>query len=355
MTGTRLALAGFFIMLGIVRWAACEDATLPDPGETEYDKAHRKTVDEAYPDLTRGALYHARLADLPDGVLVAANGDDFTVSEWENYLRRVPEYRRSAHAKAAFYVIEQKIGDRILLARAQAWEARQTAQGTEAEAAAGYMFDADQRLIHRYLASVTETPAITDEEARAFYDGNGRSFGRTPFDQVKLHIIEILRREKTELMRQNAMRDLGKETEILVARDWAGMQSEIIARNPLCVAASGKKPVLAVFSSGSCCGPDVTQRAVNALKAECGESVSFVSVNPQYDLLSVLRYRIDSAPTWLFLSGDYELRREVGDLSSGELKRIFSELGWPPPKPENKAASKDAPDDGPAGATLNHF
>jgi hypothetical protein len=49
------------------------------------------------------------------------------------------------------------------------------------------------------------------------------------------------------------------------------------------------------------------------------------------------------------------MRREVGDLSSGELQRRFSELGWTPPNLENKAAAKEAPDEEPAGATLKHF
>jgi len=222
---------------GLAALLACAMAC-PAAAGTAASSARADTVETRYPCLASGALAFARLADLPDGVVLRCGKLELTTADLQKALRHMVGFAPEELKRNAFFVLENEATPRLLALAAKA-AGRDTAGKSERE------------LVDGYLDRVTAKLSVSDGEIAAFYQQNRQLVGGASLDELREAIRQhLLDQKKAQAVREH-IRTLGQRLEIEVSSHWTGRQAPLALDNPADEARRSGKPSIVAFT-GPC-------------------------------------------------------------------------------------------------------
>lgn len=277
------------------------------------------TVVTAFPGLATGVLTSAKLADLPDGMLLQSETFKVTGQDVADELAKVPEQLRAQFKNSLFFFLEQMSTERLLLA-----DARRAAAANQRDLAGV----ADREVIRQYLGTIGAGAEVKDPELAEFYQQNTCLWNNATLDQVRGQIKDHLLQQKRDQAILAQFRTLGERVPVTVSRAWAKAQAVAAKDNPIDRARAAGKPVLVSFSSGSCCGPDKLVPVLQGLEAKYRDKLTIVTVSPRQEQVLAARFGVDTVPTLILYHKDgHETWRQVGFLTSEDIQAHLPAAG----------------------------
>ncbi len=274
--------------------------------------AENKPLAEVHPFLGGGALTHARIATLPEGILVRSGEVTVTSDDLERALASVPFFAQEGLRRDPFPLLERELARRLLTELAQA----------EAKAKGETTADG-QDLLGPYLARLGEGKEPAEDDLRLFYEQNRDACANLPFEQVKGQIKGIVAEQQQADRVDRFVRELGRTRPIDISAPWIEAHAAQALDNPVDRLRGKGKPVLAVFSAASCCGPDKMVPLLEAIRQEKGEAFEIVYVEARSHQALAFRHRIAGIPTSLvFDAWGAELIRHQGAVDAATVN------GW---------------------------
>jgi thiol-disulfide isomerase/thioredoxin len=283
-------------------------------GENQEDP-EASVVAAEYPSLTSGALSKAKLADLPEGVLLQAEGAKIKTESIDEQLTQAPAQMRGQFEQNKFFLLENLATEQLLLRAA-----KEAGKGTEG---------ADPRsAIQAYLQDVAAKVEVSDEGARAFYDENKSMVGGMPFEKVKSQIKQYLAQQKQQEAVQEHIRTLGDRMAIRVDRAWTQAQAKRAMENPVDKARASGKPTMVEFGAEGCGPCDMMTPILETLRKKYGDKVNIVFLPVREEQLLASRYGIRSIPVQGFYDKDgKEIFRHTGFLPQEKCEAWLKKAG----------------------------
>jgi thiol-disulfide isomerase/thioredoxin len=278
------------------------------------------TVEEVYLGLSSGPLRDAKLATLPDGILLRAG--NLTIDQQqvdEKIAQSEPELQEQLK-RNAFYVLEQAATYPILLSEAKKWMATQNIQSNNPN---------QDELFKLYLESLIPPDlTVTDQEAQIFYDQNHESFGEVSFNEVKGTVVEYLLGQKKQEFINSYIGTLSQQLDIEVSDGWVKAQSESALDNSVDQARRNGLPVMVDFGASGCVPCDMMAPVLEELQMSLKEKCTILFTDVRiYQVLSA-RYQISNIPTQVFFDREgIEVFRHTGFFSKEEILDKLAELG----------------------------
>jgi len=271
-------------------------------------------VQEVYPSLASGALTYARLATLPEGVLLKAGALTIREKEVADRIAQAPQAQQEQLRKNAFYVLEGTATTKLLAQAAKA----QTSND-----------DPNERdLIRRYLQGIVEKVAVSDQEVTDFYQANKDSCGGATLDQVKDQLKQMVLQQKQQDLVDQHVRTLGQRMPIEVSAVWAKAQALLAKDNPVDKARASGRPSLVDFGSTGCRPCDMLAPILETLKTKYAGKVNVVFVHVGQEQILASRYGIQTIPMQFFYDKDgKEVFRHVGFWPQNEIEKKLAEMG----------------------------
>ena len=292
------------VILGMA-WAGAPSAqALSDPS----------CVQEVYPGLANGALTYARLAALPEGVLLKTGELTIREKEVADRIAQAPQTQQEQLRKNAFYVLEGTATTKLLVQAAKA----QTSNA-----------DPNERdLIRRYLQGIVEKVTASDQEVTDFYQANKDACGGATLDQVKDQLKQMVLQQKQQDLVDQHVRTLGQRIPIEVSAVWAKAQALLAKDNPVDKARSSGKPSLVDFGSTGCRPCDMLAPILETLKTKYAGKVNVVFVHVGQEQILASRYGIQTIPMQFFYDKDgKEVFRHVGFWPQEQIEKKLAEMG----------------------------
>jgi len=270
-------------------------------------------VESVYPGLTSSVLTHARLADLPEGVLLRCGPVKVAATDVARKIGAAPEALRGQLRKNAFFVLEQLAGKDLLLHAA-----------TQAKLAG----KADDEMIRAYLDGATKGVRVTDAEVARFYQDNKAMLGGVPLAQVKDHVKKFVLNEKRQRAVTEHVRTLGERLRIEVSAAWLAKQAPLIRDNPVDKARASGKPSMIDFGSEGCRPCQMMEPILEKLTEQHQGKANILFVHVGKEQILAARYGIRSIPTQVFFDKNgKEVLRHVGFFPQDEIERKLTEMG----------------------------
>ncbi|MFH1706972.1 MAG: thioredoxin domain-containing protein [Planctomycetota bacterium] len=272
------------------------------------------TVAEAHPFLTTGTLSQARLADLPEGVILQAEGVEITADSLAPEIARAPEAMRGQLNNNLFFVLEQAATEKLLIAAAR--KAGAVKEGTP-----------DRDAIQAYLEGIAATVAMTEAEVAQYYEANKAACGGATLEDMRSMLADYVLKEKKQAAVEAHIATLGDRMEIRVDRAWAGKQAQALD-SPVDKARAGGLPVMVDFGAHGCGPCDMmTPILADMQKALAGKAdVLFVPVREEQILAA--RYGIRSIPVQVFFDkAGREIYRHTGFFPQAECEAWLKKAG----------------------------
>jgi len=303
-------------MLAVSMLAAAAMAEDKGPwANTPGDPDAPAEVEALYPGLASGVLTHARLVDLPEGVLLRSGDVSILASELAESLANAPESVAAELKKNALFVLEQMAEEKLIV-----HEARKSLGEKEA---------ADESaLIRSYLNDLLSGISVTDEEVLGLYRENTEMFGGAPFDQVKTYLRQQLVREKQQAATEDHIRTLGERTRVEVSAGWVKEQAALMRDNPVDRMRAGGKPSMVDFGSEGCVPCDMMAPILETVRKKYEGRVNILFVHVNEEQILAARYGIRSIPVQVFFDKDgKEVFRHTGFLPQEEIEKKLAEMG----------------------------
>ena len=277
------------------------------------------TVGQAYPGLASGALTHARLADLPEGILLKSG--EITVSEKDIAAvgTDAPTKLREQLTKNAFFVLEHVAAPKLLLAIAKQDAARAHRDIVKAT---------DREVVDGYLKGALDSVQVSDEEVTAFYDQNKSMFSGAKLDSVKAQLAQYLRQQKQQEAFRSLVESLGQKMAIEVSASWVKAQSVLSRDNPVDKARLSGKPTMVDFGRDGCGPCDMMTPILATLKKKYDGKANVLFVHVGEEEILGMRYGIESIPVQVFFDKDgKEVFRHTGFFPQEEVEKKLAEMG----------------------------
>ncbi len=292
------------VIIGIA-WACVPSAyALSDPS----------CVQDVYPGLASGALTYARLATLPEGVLLKAGTLAISEKEVAERIAQAPQAQQEQLRKNAFHVLEGTATTKLLAQAAKA----QTSSADPNE----------RNLIQRYLQGIVEKVTVSDQEVAEFYQANKDACGGATLAQVKGQIKQVVLQQKQQDLVEQHVRTLGQRMPIEVSDVWAKAQAVLAKDNPVDKARASGRPSLVDFGSTGCRPCDMLAPILETLKTKYAGKVNVVFVHVGQEQVLAARYGISSIPMQFFYDKDgKEVFRHVGFWPQDEIEKKLAEMG----------------------------
>jgi thiol-disulfide isomerase/thioredoxin len=271
---------------------------------------------DQYPTLPSGALRYARLTDLPDGILLQAEGVSVTQADLDKVLADLPPEMREQMQRNAFFMLEQNATLELLTA---------LARGRSEDPTLG-----EELLLQRYFEELTRTVSVTDAEVTAFYEQNRDLVGDAPLEQLTPRIREHLRQQKQQELIESHVAELGRETTIALSAPWVKEQAARALDNPVDKARASGKPTFVNFGANGCVPCDMMDPIREELKTayEGQLNVVFVHVNEERTLSS--RYGVRGIPHLVFFDKDgKQVHTHTGFMPREQIEEWLVKIGVP--------------------------
>ena len=269
---------------------------------------------DAHPMLAGGVLTHARLADLPAGVVLQARGLAVTQDDLQGEISQLPPEAREQMRKNAFFVLEQKVTGDLLLARAR-----------QATGAGGLD---EERLLRTYIDGIAQSVSVTDAEIEAFVEENRALVGDAPLDQLRPRVRQHLLQDKRQEAVESHLRDFGKDEPIALSRDWVAAQAALALDNPLDRARGSGKATFASFGADTCIPCQMMKPVREAMQEKYGDEVNVVYVHVNKDHMLASRYGVRGIPHLIFFDAAGEqVYEHSGVMTQEQVEAQLGKLG----------------------------
>jgi thioredoxin 1 len=285
----------------------------------DNDSNSVKTIEQLYPNLAAGVLMYAKVGVLPEGILLKADGIEIAEKDIDNSIQQQPEQFRQELKKNAFFVLEQESTGRLLLKIANDKLGKQSKDVNTIP---------DSNIINALFENITKDVNVNERDVETFYKENESIFCGTPLDKVRKEIESYVLQDKKQRFMDQYIQNLGQKMEILVSDSWTKQQAANAKDNPLDKARAAGKPMLAIFSASSCCGPDKMIPVKEALLKKYDTKINIIYIEPRKEQILAARYGIRSIPTQVFYdSKGKEFFRHSGFFSEKDITSKLSEMG----------------------------
>ena len=274
------------------------------------------TVSEKYPGLASSALTFARIAALPQGVLLKAG--ELTISEKEvmDRIAQAPQPQQDQLRKNAFYVLENMATTKLLVQAAKAGSSNTDPNAGERD------------LIQRYLQGIVAKVTVTDQEVADFYQANKEACGGATLDQLKDQLKQLVLQQKQQELVDEHVRTLGQRVRIEVSDAWVKAQSILAKDNPVDKARASGRPSLVDFGSTGCVPCDMLAPILETLKTKYAGRVNVLFIHVGQEQVLAARYGIRTIPMQFFYDKDgKEVFHHVGFWPQNEIEKKLAEMG----------------------------
>ena len=244
-----------------------------------------------HPRLTSGALSHAKLMKLSEGVLIRTEKLIFTRNDIDAELNKMPPEQKDLYSKNQFLIADQLATGAILEQEAKA---EMSGKGMDVSAMDQNM------LLQTWIGGKVSDITVTEEETKKFYEENKDLIGGAPYEQVKGQINSYLAQEKQQDAVQQLVKELGKRIDIAVDADWAKEQDAIGRDNEVDRARDSGKPTMANFGADSCVPCQQMKPIREAVKEKYEGKVNVVYVHADKEQMVSTRYGIRGIPHLIF-------------------------------------------------------
>jgi thiol-disulfide isomerase/thioredoxin len=278
-----------------------------------------KTVEAVYQNLTSGVLTFAKLGELPDGILLRADGIEIGTEDINKAIAEQPTQFHQQLKKNAFFVLEQEAAKKLLPKMAKQELGKQNND---------IVLTSDNQVLNIFFGTITKDINVSEQDIEKFYKENESIFCNTPLNSVRKQIESYVLQDKKQQFVDRYVQTLGQKIEILVSDAWTKKQAESAKNNPLDKARATGKVTLAVFSAVSCCGPDKMLPVIGTVRGKYSDSINIVYIEPQKEQILAARYNVRSIPTQIFYSkSGQEVFRHSGFFSQEDIEKKLTEMG----------------------------
>ena len=289
------------------------------PCYAEQTSEAPKTVEQLYPNLAASVLTYAKVATLPEGVLLKSEDVEISSKDIDAAISSQPEQFRAELKKNAFFILEQEATGKLLakFAKKKLSEKDKNVDSMD-----------DNQLIKVFFEDIAKGVKISDDDIEKFYKENESIFCGTPLESVRKQIENYVLQDKQQRLVDQYIQTLGQKIEIHVSDSWTKTQTHLAKDNPLDKARSNGKPTLAIFSAASCCGPDKMISVRDALLRKYDTKINIVYIEPSKEQILAARYAIRSIPTQVFYDNSgKEFYRHSGFSPVDEIEKKLRGLG----------------------------
>jgi len=277
------------------------------------------TVREAHPNLVHGMLSAARLADLPEGVILRCTELEITRQELDRILAGSPEALREQLRKNAAFLLDELATKKLLLAAA-----RQEA----AKAQRKLTGKTDAEIVEEYIKGVTAGGAVTDAEIAEFYEQNPEMLGGASLRKVRESLRDFLRQRKRREALEAHVCALGERFLVVVSAPWVAEHAALARDNPVDKARASGLPSMVDFGADGCRPCEKMKPILATLKEKYAEKANVVLVHARNEMVLSMRYGIESIPVQIFFDKEgKEVFRHTGYFSQREIEAKLREMG----------------------------
>ena len=296
--------------------ALCVQAGEPSAPNAQAQKKPT-LVGEVYPGLASSSLTYAKLADLPTGVVLRAEGLTVNQKEVADQIAQAPAEMRPQLEKNGFFLLENLATRQLLVTLAKA-------KPSEPNAASA----SEKETIQQYLKGLVGNVPVSDAEVAQFYLENKDACGGATLDQVKDQLKHLVLQQKQQNLVDEHIRTLGQRVPIEVSAAWTKEQSVRAKDNPVDKARSSGKPSLVDFGSTGCRPCDMLAPILETLKEKYAGKLNVLFVHVGQEQILAARYGIQSIPMQFFYDrGGKEVFRHVGFWPQAEIEKKLAEMG----------------------------
>jgi thiol-disulfide isomerase/thioredoxin len=275
-------------------------------------------VKDMYPGLAAGALRSAKLSILPSGVLLRSGDLEIMQKDVDSDIAKAPAEVRSHLKNNAFFMLENRATGDLLAAEAKAWAAK---KGREVGG------DRDE-LLKTYFDDFIASLAVSDDEARAFYDANKDMMSGATFDQVQTELKDYLLNEKRQQAVDAHIATIAERTLVEVNKAWTARQYALAMNNIVDKARKSGKPTMVDFGADKCLPCDMMVPVLDSLKKEYAGKMSVLFVHVRKEPVLAARYGVQAIPVQVFFdkSGS-EVFRHEGFFPKEQIVAKLAEMG----------------------------
>ena len=273
-----------------------------------------KTVDQHYPYLATYALPYAVLANLKRGILLVSDKVIIKEAEILSEIRRSHRALRAQMKKNAFYVLEKKAADRILLQ----------------EALAGGIItnSASKEIIARHLDQKFGDLPVSDQELNQYYWDNRHLLGDPDLDPFKESLRGFLKEQKKQKTIRDYIFTFGQRRPIQVNAAWVKKQNAAAGKNPLDLLRTAGKPALVLFGALGECPCDMVSPILVALEKKYNSRITVLILSLREEKVLADRYGVQTIPDLIFYDRHgRELHRHVGFLPERVIEEKMKQFG----------------------------
>lgn len=299
--------------------AALGIAALAVPLGAVHAQPSPKTLDQVHKGLSTGALRHARLVQLPKGMLLRAGKVTITNARLQAEINKAGPQAKAQIKGHEIIVLENMATRDFLVAEAKQWAAK--SKPTAAKLA-------ENQLIGEYLRAQTAKVAVNEADMKAFYNANKEMFGGASYATVSNDLRAYLTQQKRQEAVETLINGLGKRHAIEVDAAWAAAQARTVLNNPVDKARRSGKPALVDFGSKGCGPCDMLAPILEDLKKAYAGKCQVIVVQVREQPMLGSRYGIQSIPVQIFFDKDgNEVFRHTGFWPKEKLVAKLAEIG----------------------------
>ncbi len=277
------------------------------------------TVREAHPNLVHGMLSEAKLAELPEGVILRCTELDITRAELDRILAESADSLREQLRRNSVYLLDELATKKVLLAAAkkEAAKAQKDLAGKN-----------DTQIVNEYADGITAGLAVADDEIAKFYEQNPEMFGGASLRKVRDSLKKYLLQEKRRDALQEHVRTLAERFQVAVSALWVAEHAALARDNPVDKARASGRPSMVDFGADGCTPCERMRPILATLKEKYAGKADIVFVHARNEMVLSTRFRIESIPTQIFYDKDgKEVFRHTGYFSQREIEAKLKEIG----------------------------
>ena len=279
----------------------------------------RQTVEDAYPGLVSGMLAVAALGSAPEGVLIQADGFQYTARQLDDVLANSPANVRAQLRKNAAYLLDEAVTRKLLFVIAkEAAEKSGKDIGRKPET----------EVVNEYLDGVATDVTVTDDEVTRFYEENTEMFGGAKLRSIRKRLTEFVRERKRREAWDQHLQQLAATRHLVVSAPWVKEHAALARDNPADQARASGLPSMVDFGADGCIPCEKMRPILAALKEKYAGRVNIVFVHARQETVLAMRYRIRSIPTQIFYDkAGKEVFRHTGYFSQRDIESKLHEMG----------------------------
>lgn len=283
--------------------------------EEKQEDQKALVVTAEYPSLTSGALSKAKLADLPEGVLLKAAGVEIKAETIDEQLKQASEEMRKQLEKNKFFLLENVATEQLLLLAAK--KADKMKDGVDTRGA-----------IQAYLKDIAAKADVSDEEVKTFYEKNKAMCGGATLEQVEGQLKNMIFQQKQQELVAEHIRTLGDRIDIQVNRVWTEAQAKLAMDNAVDKARASGKPSMVDFGAHGCGPCDMMTPILADMEKKYAGKANVLLVPVREEQILGARYGIRSIPVQVFFDKNgKEIFRHSGFFPQEECEAWLKKAG----------------------------